>query len=108
MGNEVLQVDPVGFYDKEMVYRPWDASLVERPDELTIRYSNPNYFKQQNYPVTCMLNFKLTKEIKKSVQISVLANNFLKFSKGYRQNYIGGYKELYSPMYFGAEIKAKF
>lgn len=108
MGNEVLQVDPVGFYDKEMVYRPWDASLVERPDELTIRYSNPNYFKQQNYPVTCMLNFKLTKEIKKSVQISVLANNFLKFSKVYRQNYIGGYKELYSPMYFGAEIKAKF
>jgi hypothetical protein len=38
----------------------------------------------------------------------MIANNFLKFSKVYRQNKIGGYKELYSPMYFGAEIKAKF
>ena len=91
-----------------MNYFDWNPSGVERPEELVTRYSNPDYFTRQDYPVTCMLNFKLTKEIKKYVQISMIANNFLKFSKVYRQNKIGGYKELYSPMYFGAEIKAKF
>ena len=55
-----------------------------------------------------MLNFKVTKEIGNYVELSVIANNFLKFSKIYTQDVIGGYRELYSPMYFGAEIKAKF
>ncbi|WP_290100056.1 TonB-dependent receptor [uncultured Muribaculum sp.] len=107
-GKPMLEVIPVGYYDKEMNYFEWNPSGVERPEELVTRYSNPDYFTRQDYPVTCMLNFKLTKEIKKYVQISMIANNFLKFSKVYRQNKIGGYKELYSPMYFGAEIKAKF
>ncbi|MDE5574024.1 MAG: hypothetical protein K2N08_08995, partial [Muribaculaceae bacterium] len=66
------------------------------------------YFNKQNYPITCSLNFKLTKEIKQFLELSCIANNFLKFSRSYRQNMIGGYKELYSPMYFGAEIKVKF
>ncbi len=107
-GANVLEVDPIGFYDKDMTYHDWDPSLVERPQELISRYTNPEYFTRQDYPVTCMLNFKLTKEIKKYIQISMLANNFLKFSNVYRQNKVGGYRELYSPMYFGAEIKAKF
>ena len=107
-GKPALEVLPIGYYDKEVVFHEWNPAAVERPEELVLRYSNPDYFTRQDYPVTCMLNFKLTKEIKKYIQISMLANNFLKFSKVYRQNKIGGYKELYSPMYFGAEIKAKF
>lgn len=106
-GVETLQVDPIGFYDLNMVYHDWDPALVERPDKLCSNYLD-TYFNEQNYPITCSLNFKLTKEIKQFLELSFIANNFLKFSKIYRQEMIGGYKELYSPMYFGAEVKVKF
>lgn len=107
-GKPMLEVSPIGYYDNDMNYHNWNPDAVERPSDMTISYSNPDYFKRQDYPMTCMLNFKVTKEIKNYVQLSFIANNFLKFSKVYRQDYIGGYRELYSPMYFGAEIKAKF
>lgn len=107
-GNQIFQVDPVGYYDKNLEYHPGLTGAVERPDELCLIYTNPLYFTRQDYPVTCMLNFKITKEIKKIISISVVANNFLKFSNIYRQAMIGGYRELYTPMYFGAEIKATF
>lgn len=107
-GADMLAVDPVGYYDVNMNYHQWNPEAVERPEELMTRYSNPDYFATQTYPVTCQLNFKLTKEILKYFNISVVANNFLKFSNVYRQNRIGGYRELYSPMYFGAELKIKF
>lgn len=107
-GTKMFQVDPIGYYDKDLAYHTWDASAVERPDELTYTITNQNYYNTQKYPVTCQLNFKITKQIKNFLDISVVANNFLKFSNEYRQNMIGGYKELYSPMYFGAELKARF
>lgn len=106
-GSEVLQVEPVGYYDKEMVYRPWNPAEVERPDELMFRMANTEYFDKQTYPPTCMLNFKLTKEIGRYLNLSFVANNFLKFSKMYYQRQIGGYRQLYTPLYFGAEIKIK-
>ena len=71
-------------------------------------YYNTEFYNTQTYPMTCMLNFKVTKEIGNYVELSVIANNFLKFNRVYTQNVIGGYREMYSPMYFGAEIKAKF
>ena len=107
-GNQVLEISPVGYYDKEMNYHAWDASAVERPQDMVTTYTNPDYFTRQDYPMTCQLNFKLTKEIRKIINVSVIANNFLKFSNVYRQDKLGGYRELYSPMYFGAEIKARF
>jgi len=107
-GKPMLEISPVGYYDKDMVFHDWDPSAVERPSDMTTSYSNPEFFNRQDFPMTCMLNFKVTKEIKKYIQLSVIANNFLKFSKIYQQDKIGGYREMYSPMYFGAEIKAKF
>ena len=106
-GVETLQVEPLGFYDINMKYHDWDPTLVERPDRLCQNYIT-TYFNKQNYPITCSLNFKLTKEIKNFLELSCIANNFLKFNKTYRQDMIGGYKELYNPIYFGAEVKVKF
>lgn len=106
-GTEMMQVDPIGFYDADMTYHEWNPALVERPDRLYNSYIL-TYFNKQSYPITCSLNFKLTKEIKNFLELSCIANNFLKFHRTFRQDMIGGYKELYSPMYFGAEIKIKF
>lgn len=106
-GSDMVEVSPIGYYDKELNYHSWDPNAVERPDDLIFSLSNPYYFTTQKYPMTCMLNFKLTKEIRNCIQLSFIANNFLKFSNVYRQQQIGGYKELYSPLYFGAEIKIR-
>ena len=108
LDRPMLSVSPVGYYDKNLIYHDWNPAEVERPQELITSYYNTNYYNTQKYPMTCMLNFKVTKEIGNYVELSVIANNFLKLSKVYTQDMIGGYRELYSPMYFGAEIKAKF
>jgi hypothetical protein len=107
-GNDILVVNPIGYYDSNLTYHNWNPSEVTRADELTTRYSNVLYFEKQCYPITCMLNFKLSKEIGRYVNLSFIANNFLKINNLYRQKVIGGYRELYTPLYFGAEIKAKF
>lgn len=108
LDRPMLSIDPIGYYDKNLTYHPWDPSAVERPQELITSYYNTEFYNTQTYPMTCMLNFKVTKEIGNYVELSVIANNFLKFNRVYTQNVIGGYREMYSPMYFGAEIKAKF
>ena len=107
--GEILMVDPIGFYDKNMNFIPWDRSYEGVVDytPLPATYANLNYFETQKYPITCMLNFKLTKEFKRFVDLSFIANNFLKINKMYRQDIRGGYRELYTPMYFGAELKIK-
>jgi hypothetical protein len=107
-GNEILVINPIGYYDRDLEYHTWNPAEVTRPDELTTRYSNVNYFDKQSYPLTWMLNFKLSKEIGKHINLSFVANNFLKRSNLYHQKVIGGYRDLYTPLYFGAEIKAKF
>ena len=40
-----------------------------------------NYFGKENYPTTVILNFRLTKEIGKMLELSFMANNFLKKEK---------------------------
>lgn len=107
-GKTMFEVAPLGYYDKDLKFNEWNPNNVEHPFELSQQYSNLNYFKEQTYPLNCMLNFKVSKEIGKNLNLSVVANNFLKLSRVYRQEMIGGYRELYSPMYFGAEIKARF
>ena len=108
-GNEVYLVDPLGYYDNNGNYTEWDKSMTQNKElrDLPTRTSNMYYYDTQKYPITCMLNFKMTKEFKKFVELSFVANNFLKLSKLYRQDKRGGYREMYSPIYFGAELKIK-
>lgn len=107
-GSESLQIAPIGYYDNNMVYHDWDPTQVERPSDLISAYTNTRYYDKQTYPPTCMLNFKVTKEIGRFFSVSFIANNFLNFSRNYYQYKTGGYKEMYTDQYFGAEIKAKF
>ena len=39
--------------------------------------------------------------------ILIVANNILKFSNMFHKDKQGGYREMYSPIYFGAELKIK-
>ena len=76
-------------------------------EALTNRTTNMSYYDKQTFPMTCMLNFKMTKEFKKFVELSFVANNILKFSNMFHKDKQGGYREMYSPIYFGAELKIK-
>ena len=109
-GKEVYMVHPEGFYDGEGKYTVWDKTTMPYNREYLdlINYTtNMYYYDKQTFPMTCMLNFKMTKEFKKFVELSFVANNILKFSNTFYKDKQGGYRELYSPIYFGAELKIK-
>lgn len=109
-GKEVYMVHPIGFYDGEGNYTVWDKNTMPYNREYVdlVNYTtNMYYYDKQTFPMTCMLNFKMTKEFKKYVELSFVANNILKFSKMYHKDKQGGYREMYSPIYFGAELKIK-
>lgn len=111
-GNNIEKffVNPLGFIDQTGAYTPWKDSF---NDEYKYRlmltqYLNKNYFSTEVYPPSVILNFRLTKEIGKWLELSFMANNFLKIKKVVKNETTSGYRELTIPMYFGAELKFKF
>ncbi|HCM59512.1 MAG TPA: hypothetical protein DIS74_03905 [Bacteroidales bacterium] len=105
-------VDPVGYYDRQMVYHDFDREqAVAKPySDLIKRYNTPWYFAETGYPPYFVINFKLTKEITDYVNISFYANNITNHNPLLKQS--GGAPEVYArrnpPLYFGAELKIKF
>jgi outer membrane receptor protein involved in Fe transport len=113
-GDKLLPkyVDPLGYYDRQMVYHDFDRALaVTKPySDLIKRYNTPWYFAETGYPPYFVINFKLTKEITDKANISFYANNITNRNPLIKQR--GGAPEVYArrnpPLYFGAEIKIKF
>jgi hypothetical protein len=105
-------VDPLGYYDRQMVYHEFDRALaVTKPySDLIKRYNTPWYFAETGYPPYFVINFKLTKEITDKANFSFYANNITNHNPLLKQR--GGAPEVYArrnpPLYFGAEIKIKF
>ena len=105
-------VDPLGYYDRQMVYHEFDRALaVTKPySDLIKRYNSPWYFAETGYPPYFVINFKLTKEITDKANFSFYANNITNHNPLLKQR--GGSPEVYArrnpPLYFGAEIKIKF
>ena len=105
-------VNPVGYYDRQMVYHTFDPALaVAKPySDMIKNYNTPWYFLETGYPPYFVLNFKLTKEITDMVNFSFYANNITNYSPLLKV--WGGAPEVYArknqPLYFGAEIKFKF
>lgn len=105
-------VDPLGYYDRQMVYHEFDRALaVTKPySDLIKRYNTPWYFAETGYPPYFVINFKLTKEITDKANFSFYANNITNHNPLIKQR--GGAPEVYArrnpPLYFGAEIKIKF
>ena len=105
-------VDPLGYYDREMVYHDFDRSLaVSKPySDLIKRYNTPWYFAETGYPPYFVINFKLTKEITDKANFSFYANNITNHNPLLKQR--GGSPQVFArrnpPLYFGAEVKIKF
>ena len=103
-------VNPVGFIDRNGIYTTWNESYNSdyKYRLMMTQYVHSNYFGKENYPTTVILNFRLTKEIGKMLELSFMANNFLKIRKTAKRETSTGYTTLTIPMYFGAEMKLKF
>ncbi len=111
-GNEQVTkyfVDPIGFYDTKLNFTPWKEEYRDNSDyeRMMDSFANKYYYDKETYPPTIMLNFRLTKEFGRFLELSFMANNFLKLTKTYKSEVFGTYKDLITPLYFGAEIKLK-
>ena len=107
--EEKYFVNPIGFIDKQGNFNEWKAEYqdIYKYRLMMTQYGHSNYFGIENYPTTILLNFRLTKELGKMLELSFTANNFLKISKSYKYRTAAGYKDLTIPIYFGAEVKIK-
>ncbi|MCD7709781.1 MAG: TonB-dependent receptor [Porphyromonadaceae bacterium] len=103
-----LNVDPIGYYDSEWEYHRWISSY---NDDVTLKRmvstSLVTAYSNEIYKPWVMLNFRLTKEIGSWLDFSFMANNFTASSR-YHTNYTStGYTQLFSDLYFGAELRIK-
>ena len=102
-------VDPVGFLDKSGQLHEWLPEYREQGkyNMMMSSFSHEKYFDKEVYAPNCFLNFRLTKEFGKMLDLSFTANNFLKITQLHRNKTTGGYKDMLIPLYFGAELKLK-
>lgn len=109
-GREVYAVNPLGFLNAEGKYTAWEPGFSTDPTYryMVATYAHPRAFDTENLPTSAILNFRLTKEFGKIVDVSFMANNFLKLMKTHKLETAVGWKDVTIPMYFGAEVKLKF
>lgn len=109
-GREVYAVNPVGFLDADGRFTAWQPGF---QDDAIYRYMVATYahsraFDTEVLPTSAILNFRLSKEFGRIVEISFMANNFLKLTKTHKLKTSTGWRDITIPMYFGAEVKLKF
>jgi outer membrane receptor protein involved in Fe transport len=107
--EEKAHINPIGFIDKNGSYIPWKSEYYDifQYRRMVTTYSHNNYFGKERYPVTAILNFKLTKEFSRILDFSFIANNLLSIARKHKLTTASGYTNLTIPLYFGAEITVK-
>ncbi len=108
--REVYAVNPIGFLNSDNKFTEWEPGFAQDPvyRYMVATYVHPRAFDTEVLPTSAILNFRLTKEFGKIVEISFMANNFLKLMKTHKLETAVGWKDVTIPMYFGAEVKLKF
>ena len=108
-GHDYLAVNPIGYYDRQGQYYPWQESYAQDATlgRMVSRYYTYG-FKRDVVNPWVMLNFRFTKELGKVGELSFIANNFPNMSKWHTNKYSLAMSQLYPDSYFGAELKLKF
>ncbi len=109
-GREVYAVYPVGFLNADGQFTQWQPGF-QNDDVyryMIATYPHARAFDTEVLPTSAILNFRLTKEFGRIVEISFMANNFLKLTKTHKLQTSTGWRDITIPMYFGAEVKLKF
>lgn len=105
-GVDKIFVDPIGFYDKEMVYHQWQSNYsFETPYSFMVNQSRDDFYITEGLPFTWQINLKLTKEIGDKAKLSFFANNIFNHRPLHKYLLSDSYARRNQPAYFGAEIK---
>ena len=105
-GADKIFIDPIGYYDKQMVYHDWiSGNSFVAPYNFMVNELRSDYFTTERYPVLLQFNLKLTKELGNKVLFSFFANNLFDQRPNYQSVHGGSYFRLNQSAFFGAEIK---
>ncbi len=109
-GRYNYYINPVGFMNTDGTFTPWQSGFEtdSRYRYMLSSYSHDKAFDTERLPISAILNFRLSKEFGKVLEIAFMANNFLKITKSYKLQTAIGWRDITIPMYFGAEVKLKF
>ena len=102
-------VSPKGFHDRNGKYTEWNPRFENDPNYQLMNHRFLAYdFEADTVNPWVLLNFRFTKEFGKIAELSFTANNFANLSKWHVNKNTRAKRQLYSDMYFGAELKFKF
>jgi len=107
-GNQYMFVDPLGYYDKQGEYHPWQAADKQNAKLNVLMPRSMSYYYERNtIGPWAMLSFRLTKELGKTGEVSFIANNLTNTKRYHTNEHSMARTQLYPDMYFGAELKLK-
>ena len=111
-GVPCLAIDPIQYMDRNGNIYDWDTKYRgkeyhNKQYEMISRYSVLKSFDEDVYPGHIILNFRLTKEFGKNLEVSFMANNLFNTRKIYVNPNDGSRTSLTIGQYFGAELKLK-
>jgi len=105
-GADKIFVDPIGYYDKAMLFHPWESNMTfNTPTSYMVKEFMSSNFNTLSYPVACQINLKLTKEIGQWARLSFFANNLFNSRPLFKDPRNDYYQRRNESAYFGAEIK---
>ena len=105
-GVDKLYIDPIGYYDKSMVYHPWQPNMTyDSPYYFMVKEYKSNNFNKVSYPPTFQINLKLTKEIGQRAKLAFFVNNILNSKPLFKNPNTDYYLRRNQTAYFGAEFK---
>ena len=106
--GDYMAADPLGYFDAAGNWYQWSDAAAQ--DKLLYIYMNRtkdyNLMRDVVEP-WAMLNFRLTKEIGRTAELSFIANNVTNTQKYHTNKYSLYISKIYPEMYFGAEVKIK-
>ncbi len=105
-GVDNIYVDPIGLYDKSMVYHPWEENMANgSPYSFMVKSYKSDKYNTISYPVTVQFNLKLTKEIGQRAKLAFFANNLFNSRPLFKNPNTDYYVRRNESAYFGAEFK---
>lgn len=105
-GVDRIFVDPIGYYDMDMVYHPWETGMTyNSPYYFMVKEYKSNNYNMVSFPVTYQINLKLTKEIGDRAKLAFFVNNIFNHRPLYRNPNTDYYLRRNETVYFGAEFK---
>lgn len=102
-------VNPLGYYDMQKTWHEWTEA--DGNDKLLNTYMarRMNYgLESEVVTPWAMLSMRFTKELGKTAEVSIIANNLTNSHKYRRYDNSNAQYQVYPPMYFGGELKLKF